>query len=442
MKPAANFLSRSKNSIEDYFFHLRAFRPNARLYLISVIVMGVALGIFRLLFNFYALSLGYDEAVLGRFVTVNNLTALLVALPIGYFADQFGRKKALISASLLTSLSILSMVLVPVTGILYGANMLFGIGQSLAAITMAPFLMENSGEKERTYLFSFSMGLQMAAGFVGSWVGGYLPAWVSNIRNVGVTSSEAYAGSLLVVGLIMASGVIPLSLLKTHPLLRSERSIFAPLDYARRKPALLGKLIFPMLVTSIGAGLIMPFMNVYFREVHLRPDHVIGTLFAWGSLAMAVGLMIAPPIAERMTHGQNSTGGGHTGFIHSVPDHLRIFALVLDGCGCLFCAAFTDEHERTGLPDLCDGTGRCIRTCYCGKPGEYVVEFWLGIQSYDQRMGTGQIWFWPGVSRNDIAVFAGDPHDLGILLAENSRPQTSAGAGGLISKNYSCLYSP
>jgi len=300
MKPAANFLSRSKNSIEDYFFHLRAFRPNARLYLISVIVMGVALGIFRLLFNFYALSLGYDEAVLGRFVTVNNLTALLVALPIGYFADQFGRKKALISASLLTSLSILSMVLVPVTGILYGANMLFGIGQSLAAITMAPFLMENSGEKERTYLFSFSMGLQMAAGFVGSWVGGYLPAWVSNIRNVGVTSSEAYAGSLLVVGLIMASGVIPLSLLKTHPLLRSERSIFAPLDYARRKPALLGKLIFPMLVTSIGAGLIMPFMNVYFREVHLRPDHVIGTLFAWGSLAMAVGLMIAPPIAERM----------------------------------------------------------------------------------------------------------------------------------------------
>ena len=44
----------------------------------------------------------------------------------------------------------------------------------------------------------------------------------------------------------------------------------------------------------------MRFMNVYFREAHLRPDHVIGTLFAWGSLAMAVGLMIAPPIAERI----------------------------------------------------------------------------------------------------------------------------------------------
>ena len=55
-----------------------------------------------------------------------------------------------------------------------------------------------------------------------------------------------------------------------------------------------------MLITSVGAGLIMPFMNVFFRVVHQKPDPVIGTLFAWGSLAMGIGLMIAPPIADRM----------------------------------------------------------------------------------------------------------------------------------------------
>jgi MFS family permease len=55
-----------------------------------------------------------------------------------------------------------------------------------------------------------------------------------------------------------------------------------------------------MLLTSIGAGLIMPFMNVFFRVVHNKPDPVIGTLFAWGSLAMGVGLLLAPPLAERM----------------------------------------------------------------------------------------------------------------------------------------------
>jgi len=58
-------------------------------------------------------------------------------------------------------------------------------------------------------------------------------------------------------------------------------------------------MILPMLLTSLGAGLIMPFMNVFFRQVYHQPDPVIGTLFAWGSLAMGIGLLIAPPLADR-----------------------------------------------------------------------------------------------------------------------------------------------
>ena len=44
----------------------------------------------------------------------------------------------------------------------------------------------------------------------------------------------------------------------------------------------------------------MPFMNVFYREVHGQSDQVIGTLFAWGSLAMGVGLLLAPAIAGRI----------------------------------------------------------------------------------------------------------------------------------------------
>jgi MFS family permease len=80
---------------------------------------------------------------------------------------------------------------------------------------------------------------------------------------------------------------------------KSERALFAPFAYAAKQPALLGKLIIPMLVTSIGAGLFMPFMNIFFRTVYHQPDPVIGSILAWGALAMGIGLLIAPPIAER-----------------------------------------------------------------------------------------------------------------------------------------------
>ncbi len=284
----------------EYGTHIRAFKPNARLYLLNVIISGAAMGVYRLLFNFYVLSLGFDEALLGSLITVSSLTALLAALPMGYLADLIGRKMALVISGALVSFSIFAMVIYPYQGMFYAMNIVSGLAQSLAAVTMAPFLMENSGEKERTYLFSISSGLQMAMASVGNWIGGYLPSWVAQSRGVSTTSSTAYAGALMAIGVMLAVSIVPLLLLRVQRLALSERLVFAPLAYAYKHPAQLGKLILPMLLTSIGAGLIMPFMNVFFRVVHNQPDPVIGSLFAWGSLAMGLGLLIAPPLADRM----------------------------------------------------------------------------------------------------------------------------------------------
>jgi len=89
---------------------VRAFSRNARLYLLNVVIIGAAMGVFRLLFNFYVLSLGYNEALLGRLITVSSLTALLFALPMGYIADLIGRKNSLLISGALMSASIVVIV--------------------------------------------------------------------------------------------------------------------------------------------------------------------------------------------------------------------------------------------------------------------------------------------------------------------------------------------
>ncbi|MCL4824314.1 MAG: MFS transporter [Anaerolineales bacterium] len=285
--------------LREYAARVREFKPNAQLYLWNVIITGVVMGIFRLLFNFFVLSLGHDEALIGNLTTASSLTALVVALPMGYLADLLGRKNSLLVSGALLSLSILAMALWPTAFIFYAMNMVSGVAQSLAGVTMSPFLMENSEEKERTYLFSFGQGLQMTMASVGNWIGGYLPTWMGGVQNAPATSSAAYGSSVFVVGIGAAVAVIPLLFLASPRLERGQRAIFAPFQYAAKHPLLLTKLILPMLLTSLGAGLVMPFMNVFFREVHHQPDPVIGTLFAWGSLAMGIGLLAAPPLAER-----------------------------------------------------------------------------------------------------------------------------------------------
>jgi MFS family permease len=286
--------------LSEYGNHVRAFKPNARYYLLNVIITGAVMGVFRLIFNFYALSLGYDEALIGNLVTASSFVALIAALPMGYLADIIGRKGSLVLSSVLLGISILAMAIWQTEFSFYSMNVLSGLAQSLAGVTMSPFLMENSDEKERTYLFSFGQGLMMTMSSVGSWVGGYLPTWIGSVQNISATDSTAYGNTILVSGVFAMIAILPLIFIKSPKIAKTNRAIFAPFEYAKKQPKLLVQFILPMLLTSIGAGLIMPFMNVFFREVHKQPDPVIGTLFAWGSLAMGIGLLVAPPLAERM----------------------------------------------------------------------------------------------------------------------------------------------
>lgn len=290
----------SSRLLNEYGSRLKEFSPNARLYLYSAVIFGAATGVYRLLFNFYVLSLGFDEALLGTMITAYNLAALIAALPMGYLADMLGRKNSLLISYALETISIIGMVFWHSEVALFTLNVISGVALSLAAVTMSPFLMENSGEHERTYLFSFALGLRMASESLGNWIGGYLPTWVAQIRMVSATNSIAYGGALLIVGLASVGALLPLFFLKTPIQGRLEQTVFAPISYASKHPKLLGKLILPMFITSLGAGLIMPFMNVFYRQVYNQPDTVIGGLFAWGSLAMGVGLLIAPPLADRL----------------------------------------------------------------------------------------------------------------------------------------------
>jgi MFS family permease len=125
------------HGLREYGARLRLFRPNARLYLANLVITGVAMGVFRLIFNFFVLARGFDETLLGSLVTINSLTSLIVALPMGYLADVLGRKRSLLLAGGLTSASIALMVVVPSVPMLYAANVLFGVSQSLAAVTKA-----------------------------------------------------------------------------------------------------------------------------------------------------------------------------------------------------------------------------------------------------------------------------------------------------------------
>ena len=83
-------------------------------------------------------------------------------------------------------------------------------------------------------------------------------------------------------------------------------------------------------------------MNVFFRVQYGQSDQVIGTLFAWGSLAMGLGLLAAPPLADRMGKIQ----------IVVITQGLSIPFLILLGFSPLFWISAAAYYIRVALMNM------------------------------------------------------------------------------------------
>lgn len=279
---------------------LTHFSHNARLILIVSFLTGLALGGWRLLYNFYALSLDsqYNEAFLGTLQTLQSLSAIVMALPVAYLAGRFAHKKLLILISLLISSSMLGTVFFPVTIPLIIFRMLFGVGFAAQQVVVAPFLMANTDDDERQWVFSFNLGLAMTATFLGNSIGGSLPIIYSNIFSFSASDTLAYQWAIGTLALIALTAMLPLFFLKEsrHPVTVRE----TPWHLIRAYGMTLLPFLLPNLIVGLGAGLMQPFMNLYFRTVYQQSDFVIGLVFAAGAFSMAVAQFIAPPMADKV----------------------------------------------------------------------------------------------------------------------------------------------
>lgn len=287
------------SGLQLYLSKFNLFSVNVKTVLIYSGLTGLAFGIFRLLFNFYVLSLGgYDEGFLGNLTSYSSLAALISALPAVYLSDRFSHKHIMIATGAISALALLGLVLFPIRPLLIAFNMLIGLSMAVRQVAIAPFLMGNTSPEERQYVFSFNFGLMTLASAAGSQLGGSIPGWMGAVANVAPTSTAAYQ---LTLGVVVAISLIALSPL---PFLRvarrdPDRKVEMPWKKLSRHGRQLSKLITPQLIIGLGAGMMMPFMNLYYRNVFGLSDAAIGTLFAAAVFGMAIAQFIAPPLADR-----------------------------------------------------------------------------------------------------------------------------------------------
>jgi predicted MFS family arabinose efflux permease len=289
---------RIKDVIIDYWGHLKLLSRNARLFLIGIFFVGINWAVFWVLLNLYFKELGFAEDLIGQVLSFTAWGMALVSVPAALIIPRVSIKKILVFSVILAGFFyLLQATLVQRTELLL-ASLLLGMSATVARVAAAPFMMRNSTPKERTYLFSLHFGIYLVAGIVGSLGGGQLPGLFSHL---GVSGALAFRYALYVsVGLGFLS-VIPFLMIKQKR---------APDEPSGAKPTwnrkllaergtLLLKLCFPFFVVGMGAGFVIPFLNLYFRNRFGIPAGTIGTYFAIQQVAMLGGILSGPVLSKR-----------------------------------------------------------------------------------------------------------------------------------------------
>lgn len=319
--------------MNEYLQQFGRFQRNARLYLLSNALSGTSAGIFLLLYNLYLTSLGYQADFVGATLFVGTLGAGVAIFPAGVIIDRWSSKWVLIWSNLAIGLAGIGTILFRQPGPLLLCAFITGIASAFALVINAPFLTRNSAPHERPHLFSMNIFLAQITTVLGEVSGGALPTWFLHQQRwmaslpswfswllASQPEPRAYQLALFCAGLLTLPSFWPLFLLSTDrpaPLTHSQtvakRQVWPWRDWGKMvrcwtKPAYLWAflrtsffiLVLVQIVTNLGAGLLIPYFNLFFvRHLQASPA-LFGLIDGVANGLTALTTLLAPWLARRL----------------------------------------------------------------------------------------------------------------------------------------------
>jgi MFS family permease len=298
-------------TLTSYFKVFGSISRPARLFLASTVLYWLGMTVVQLYLNFYLQGLGLDQGWIGLINAAPSLATVVFTLVIGSVSQRLGPWMSMVVGTAIAGLGILGMVIAPSPWMVLAASLINGLGGGFVWSNVGPFLMLNSQERQRSTLFSLQAALGTLTGFVANMGAGVLPGYIAGIAGAPVDSVLVMQVIIMIAGAIYLAALVPIAFARSPkaspapetPVQPAPVQVVSPSKRRLRpdisNPGLYVRLIIPGAVVGLGAGMIMPFMNIYIEGKFQIDFAGLGQLFAWASLATAVALLVQPILADR-----------------------------------------------------------------------------------------------------------------------------------------------
>ena len=279
---------------------VRGSGRNARLYLIGLFLCGLGQSVFALLFNLYLRGIGLGDAGIGQILSKASLGAAVGALPVAFLFRRHPSRAILVGAVGFTALTYVLQSTLVAPELLLFAAFLAGLVVTTFRLSIAPVVMREVEPERRPFLFSATYTVLFLAAIVGSALGGLMP---HAFRMITTQETLALRWSLYAACGMTLLGSLPFHRMRVEGPGRSDAAA-SPWDQFRELKdvdwGLQLKLVLPATLIGLGAGLIIPFLNLYFRDRFGLSPAAIGALFAMLQGFMVVGNLFGPAVARKL----------------------------------------------------------------------------------------------------------------------------------------------
>ena len=248
-------------------------------------------GAFFLILNIYLAKNSFSDSEIAHFISFRFLAVMLLAFPLGFFIKGKVLKPFLILGSIGVPIIAISVVLAiqnDLRNILPSLFILWGVLFSCFQISVLPYIMRNTLEENQSHAISLSF----ATHSFGMIFSGMLIFLFDNLTTI--DDGEV----LILISLIGFFGLRYLFNLNTdNPILNdsgNKKNFIKDLDWL-----LIVKATIPTLIIAIGAGLTIPFINLFFFHNFMIEASEFALIGSCTSLLVAVSSLFVPNVKRK-----------------------------------------------------------------------------------------------------------------------------------------------
>jgi len=256
---------------------------------------------FILILNIYLRKKGFSDPEIASFNSLRFVGALAFALPLGIFIRGKKLKPFFVLSSLavpLTSIMIIESIKHSIIPLIQLAFLLWGIGMMVMRVCSLPFIIRNTTSQNSTESLSLSASTwSLATIFSGLIISGL--DWIANIeifKRSFFFDEYSILWIITIIGLVSFSFAIKINESDAEVAQKQSGIFSLRQNYDWN---LIFRAISPLILISIGAGLTIPFVNLFFNSIFNLSSSDFSLLGSFTALLVFIFSLLVPTLRKK-----------------------------------------------------------------------------------------------------------------------------------------------